>query len=88
MNGQRNTAARRLFSLLDVLSDGHIHEMHALAQRLSVTTRTIRRDVDVLVDCGFPVERDLVGDYKLRTAFQLAAPFDAMGLLRTRARVA
>ncbi|MFE0423573.1 helix-turn-helix transcriptional regulator [Streptomyces sp. NPDC058953] len=57
----------RLLNLLSLLQTPREWPGSELAERLSVTTRTIRRDIDRLRDLGYPVEasRGAVGGYRL-----------------------
>ncbi|NUT47913.1 MAG: HTH domain-containing protein, partial [Saccharothrix sp.] len=45
----------RLLRLLSLLQAGHDRPGSELAERLGVTTRTVRRDVERLRDLGYPV---------------------------------
>ncbi|MGP3952141.1 helix-turn-helix transcriptional regulator [Streptomyces sp. 7N604] len=57
----------RLLNLLSLLQTPREWPGSELAERLGVTTRTIRRDIDRLRDLGYPVEaaRGAVGGYRL-----------------------
>ncbi|RVV99783.1 YafY family transcriptional regulator [Mesobaculum littorinae] len=46
----------RLLDLVQVLRDGRRHRAHDMARRLGVSTRTIYRDMDTLMQSGVPVE--------------------------------
>src|SRR2546430_8450288 len=67
-----DTAARllRLLSLLQLHRDWSGTE---LAERLGVTTRTVRRDVDRLRELGYPVHAELgpSGGYRLGAGSEL-----------------
>lgn len=52
----RNRALERTFRLLRLLQRGR-RTIDALARELDVTTRTVRRDLEVLSLSGFPVEK-------------------------------
>jgi len=56
----RHVTLRRVFALLHLLGDGQAHELGTLADRLQVSTRTIRRDIKALVTCGIPIDSRLV----------------------------
>jgi predicted DNA-binding transcriptional regulator YafY len=60
-------SAGRLLRLLSLLQDGRDWPGSELGERLEVTGRTVRRDVDRLRDLGYPVEaaRGRVGGYRL-----------------------
>ncbi len=57
----------RLLNLLSLLQTPREWPGSELAERLSVSPRTIRRDIDRLRDLGYPVEATLgaVGGYRL-----------------------
>jgi predicted DNA-binding transcriptional regulator YafY len=57
----------RMLTLLSLLQSRHEWSGPALAQRLGVSTRTVRRDIDSLRDLGYPVNvsRGPGGCYKL-----------------------
>ncbi|WP_434439193.1 helix-turn-helix transcriptional regulator [Lentzea sp. E54] len=59
--------AARLLRLLSLLQTPREWPGSELADRLSVTTRTVRRDVDRLRDLGYPVEATMgvLGGYRL-----------------------
>lgn len=59
--------AARLLRLLSLLQSGAERTGPELAERLGVTTRTVRRDVDRLRTLGYPVDATLgpVGGYRL-----------------------
>ncbi len=46
----------RLFELIQILRDGKLHRASDMAARLGVSTRTIWRDMAMLVGSGLPVE--------------------------------
>jgi predicted DNA-binding transcriptional regulator YafY len=47
--------SNRLFDLIAILRDGRLHRAQDLADRLSVSLRTIYRDMDTLVASGVPI---------------------------------
>lgn len=61
------TAAARLLHLLSLFSSRPRWSATELAERLGVTTRTVRRDVAALRDLGYPIESDAgrTGGYHL-----------------------
>lgn len=61
------SAAARLLLLLSLFSTRPQWSATELAERLSVTTRTVRRDITALRDLGYPVESDAgrTGGYRL-----------------------
>ncbi len=46
----------RLFDIINILRDGNLHRAQDIATRLSVSVRTIYRDMDTLVASGVPVQ--------------------------------
>lgn len=48
--------ADRLFDIIAILRDGHLHRAEDLASRLGVSVRTIYRDMDRLAASGVPVQ--------------------------------
>ena len=52
------TTSARLLTLLSLLGARHRWRAAELADRLSVSTRTLRRDVDALRELGYPVDAD------------------------------
>lgn len=54
--GSTSQRADRLYHLSRILRDGAVHRAAALAERLSVSERTIYRDMDRLKASGLPVE--------------------------------
>ena len=61
------SAAARLLLLLSLFSTRPQWSATELAERLSVTTRTVRRDITALRDLGYPIESDAgrTGGYRL-----------------------
>ncbi|QVQ50311.1 YafY family transcriptional regulator [Spiractinospora alimapuensis] len=61
------TTAGRLLSLLSLLQTAPEWTGEQLAERMDVTTRTIRRDVDRLRELGYPIESTsgVAGGYRL-----------------------
>ena len=57
MTQRRNRQLVRAFALIRLLHRGR-YTVAALAQPLGVTTRTVRRDLEALIDAGVPVSRD------------------------------
>jgi predicted DNA-binding transcriptional regulator YafY len=69
---QRHKTLRRMFALIEALSQGRLCELTELADKFQVSTRTIWRDVGILRDCGFQIEHDLLEYEGTRhAAFQL-----------------
>lgn len=56
----------RLFDLIQLLRDGHLHKASDLAEQTEVSVRTIYRDMDTLVASGIPVEGERGVGYILR----------------------
>lgn len=67
------TISARLLTLLSLLGARHRWRATELADRLVVSTRTLRRDVDALRELGYPVEADKGPDsgYRLGTGGRL-----------------
>jgi len=61
----------RLYALMDLLKDGRLYRAEDLAARLSVSVRTIYRDMDTLVEAGVPVEGTRGAGYTARAAITL-----------------
>ncbi len=61
-DSQRNVGLVRVLSMLRLLQGYERHTINALAERFSVTTRTIRRDLDVLQRVGYPIAHEERGD--------------------------
>ncbi|MEE1767068.1 YafY family protein [Streptomyces sp. JV185] len=57
----------RLLKLLSVLQGGREHTGPELAERLGISPRTVRRDIDRLRELGYPVEATIgaIGGYRL-----------------------
>lgn len=66
LSGMSDTPAR-LLKLLSVLQGGREHTGPELGERLGVSPRTVRRDVDRLRELGYPVEATIgaIGGYRL-----------------------
>ncbi|WP_150955520.1 helix-turn-helix transcriptional regulator [Microbacterium testaceum] len=74
------STSRRLLSLLTVLQSRRDWSAAALAGRLAVSERTVRRDVDRLRELGYEIDstRGPAGGYRLRAGAQLPpVAFDA-----------
>ena len=58
--GTKNTLSRleRLDELTGLLNSGDHHTAETLAKKLSVSSRTLMRDLNVLRDKGYPIETD------------------------------
>lgn len=56
----------RLFDIVQILRDGHLHRATDLAARLGVSVRTIWRDMAALVAGGVPIEGARGVGYQLR----------------------
>jgi predicted DNA-binding transcriptional regulator YafY len=63
----------RVLSLLELLQGGGLHTVAALADRLGVDERTVRRYATHLADLGIPVEarRGRYGGYRLAPSYKL-----------------
>lgn len=61
----------RLFDLIQILRDGKLHRAVDLAQALSVSTRTIWRDMEMLAATGLPVTGERGLGYILRSPLML-----------------
>ncbi|GLZ48414.1 transcriptional regulator [Actinomycetospora sp. NBRC 106375] len=63
----------RVLALLEILQAGGVHPVGALAERLAVDERTVRRYVEHLQDLEVPVEgvRGRYGGYRLATGFRM-----------------
>ncbi len=63
----------RVLALLELLEGGGIHKLGALAERLGVDERTVRRYLEHLGELGIPVEseRGRYGGYRLAAGFRL-----------------
>jgi predicted DNA-binding transcriptional regulator YafY len=63
----------RVLALLELLQAGGVHTVPALAERLGVDERTVRRYTAHLVDLGIPVEarRGRYGGYRLAPGYKL-----------------
>lgn len=73
MPGQTPSPTQRILRLLDLLQTRRIWSGPELADRLDVTTRTIRRDIDKLRELGYEVdgEQGADGGYRLRAGREL-----------------
>jgi len=58
----------RLFELIQILRDGRLHRAQGMADRLSVSVRTVYRDMETLMASGVPVQ----GERGL--GYQMTAP--------------
>ncbi|MEQ8330397.1 MAG: YafY family protein [Longimicrobiales bacterium] len=69
----RNDPTRRALRLLSLLQTGRLWAGAELAGRLSVTERTVRRDIDRLRDLGYPVDATpgIDGGYRLSAGASL-----------------
>jgi predicted DNA-binding transcriptional regulator YafY len=63
----------RVLTLLELLQSGGIRTVAELADRLGVDGRTVRRDVDHLIDLDMPVEpvRGRYGGYRLASGYRM-----------------
>ncbi|MGH1413190.1 MAG: helix-turn-helix transcriptional regulator [Pelagimonas sp.] len=61
----------RLYALMQRLRDGKLHTAEAMAQDLSVSVRTIYRDMETLAESGVPVEGTRGYGYTVRAAITL-----------------
>ena len=63
LNGRPQCQARRQWQLLTwLVSVRSGFTLAQLAEKAGVTARTIRRDLDVLIGAGFPIERNHEGE--------------------------
>ena len=62
-----DSSAARLLHLLSLFSARPLWTSAELAERLGVTTRTVRRDITELRDLGYPIESEpgRAGGYRL-----------------------
>jgi predicted DNA-binding transcriptional regulator YafY len=62
----------RALALLEVLQSGGTHPVSRLRERFGVTERTIRRDVDLLLEAGVPIEsvRGRRGGYRITLGYR------------------
>jgi predicted DNA-binding transcriptional regulator YafY len=58
----RNSSAIRILSLLRLLEQRRRWTLHELAERFKVTTRTVRRDLEVLQSAEYPIGHANLGD--------------------------
>ncbi|WP_435229624.1 helix-turn-helix transcriptional regulator [Pseudopelagicola sp. nBUS_20] len=61
----------RLYALIAILKDGRLYRAQDLAIRLSVSLRTIYRDMETLASSGIPVEGERGVGYTARAAITL-----------------
>ncbi len=61
----------RLFELIQILRDGHLHTGRGMAERLEVSTRTIWRDMETLMASGLPVEGERGVGYRMTSPITL-----------------
>ncbi|MFY0616856.1 MAG: YafY family transcriptional regulator [Shimia sp.] len=61
----------RLFEVMEVLKDGQLHRAEDLATRLSVSLRTIYRDMKTLADSGVAIEGERGTGYRAKAALTL-----------------
>lgn len=61
----------RLFDLIQILRDGRLHRASEISTRLSVSIRTIWRDMNTLMASGLPVEGERGVGYILRAPITL-----------------
>lgn len=61
----------RLFEILQILRDGHLHRAQDIAKQLQVSVRTIYRDMDTLMASGVPVEGERGVGYRITEAITL-----------------
>ncbi|HTN58889.1 MAG TPA: WYL domain-containing protein [Protaetiibacter sp.] len=64
--------AVRAFALLEVLQSGGTHPVSALRERWGVTERTVRRDIELLLEAGVPIEavRGRRGGYRITPGYR------------------
>jgi predicted DNA-binding transcriptional regulator YafY len=68
------TASQRLLSLLSLLQKPRVWTGSELAERLAVSPRTIRRDIDKLRELGYPVDAIMGGEGGYRLVPGAAMP--------------
>ncbi|MEO0402084.1 MAG: YafY family protein [Pseudomonadota bacterium] len=61
----------RLFDIIQILRDGHLHTAQAIADVCEVSVRTIYRDMDTLVASGVPVQGERGVGYMITEAISL-----------------
>ncbi|MCT8159755.1 helix-turn-helix transcriptional regulator [Pseudoruegeria sp. SHC-113] len=61
----------RLFELIQILRDGRLHRARDLAEALSVSERTIYRDMDTLAGSGLPIEGERGVGYMMTAPISL-----------------
>src|SRR3954452_15019346 len=73
MDQARTTTSSRLLELLSLLQGRRDWPGNELAERLAVSGRTIRRDIERLRELGYPVESltGPAGGYRLRAGAQM-----------------
>ncbi|AYF97768.1 helix-turn-helix transcriptional regulator [Protaetiibacter intestinalis] len=64
--------AVRAFALLEVLQSGGTHPVSRLRERLGASERTIRRDIELLLEAGVPIEavRGRHGGYRVTPGYR------------------
>lgn len=62
----------RAFALLEVLQSGGTHPVSSLRERFGVTERTVRRDIELLLEAGVPIEavRGRRGGYRITPGYR------------------
>ncbi len=63
----------RLFSLIQILRDGNLYRACDLAGLVSVSLRTLYRDMDTLIASGVPVRGERGVGYQITAAYTLPA---------------
>ena len=61
----------RLFEILQILRNGHLHRAQDIATQLQVSVRTVYRDMDTLVASGVPVEGERGVGYRITSDISL-----------------
>ncbi|MEP3637824.1 MAG: YafY family protein [Paracoccaceae bacterium] len=61
----------RLFEIIQILRDGHLHRANDIAEKLEVSMRTIYRDMETLQASGVPVEGERGVGYMVTTPISL-----------------
>ena len=61
----------RLFDIIQILRDGHLHTAQQIADACEVAVRTIYRDMDTLVASGVPVQGERGVGYMITEAISL-----------------
>ncbi|MEP3298391.1 MAG: YafY family protein [Pseudoruegeria sp.] len=71
--GKSSTTNRtdRLFELIQIMRDGQLHLARDIAAQLSISQRTVYRDMDTLIDAGLPIEGERGVGYTMTTPISI-----------------